>query len=277
MVMLMSASGWSQDKRTEMEELVEAAAANNGKAQYLMGMRYLNGDGVRRNYLMATHWFGQAHYNGYDKGMRKLKKLVQKKGDDGNYPDFRYVLEGFAQGFVKNDTARTGELFDIAYRQSGLLEYKVMGMFFSDPKKVNVRPEEMKELKEKILEDDPLSQSAIGEGWLDAGKDTLQALALLQKSVDAGFMHSHNALGRFYLLSEEPYYNADKAVYHLLEAERHKILTYSNHHWLIFCYEHALGGLIKDDHRVAALRTAQEEWRDAFHEFLEYILEDEWF
>ena len=42
---------------TEIEQMIVAANANNGEAQYDLAIAYMNGDGVPQNYAEAYFWF----------------------------------------------------------------------------------------------------------------------------------------------------------------------------------------------------------------------------
>jgi hypothetical protein len=43
-------------RNLEIERLLVAAQANNGEAQYTLGLAYLNGDGIAQDFVEAYFW-----------------------------------------------------------------------------------------------------------------------------------------------------------------------------------------------------------------------------
>ena len=52
------------------------AQQGNGDAEFLMGLMYANGQGVRRNYQEAAQWYQQAADDGQDVAQNKDRKSV---------------------------------------------------------------------------------------------------------------------------------------------------------------------------------------------------------
>lgn len=50
--------------RQSVSEITKAANQGNADAQYQLGLRYFNGNGVRRNYTKAASWFRKAAEQG---------------------------------------------------------------------------------------------------------------------------------------------------------------------------------------------------------------------
>lgn len=73
-----------------------------------------------------------------------------------------------------------------------------------------------------------------------------------------------------------PYYPEPLPLcYHLLEAEKSKTLRKTQ--WLVFCYEHEIGGLQEDGQRIEELRKLDEDWEDEFQRFFTRVKENNWY
>jgi TPR repeat protein len=55
----------------------KAAHQGDAKAQYNLGLCYLDGDGVLKNRRLATRWFKEAAATGHKKAARELHKLLK--------------------------------------------------------------------------------------------------------------------------------------------------------------------------------------------------------
>jgi len=76
------------EKETVLKNTVEweRSRANEGSAwaQYKLGVRYLNGDGVEKNETTARKWLRSAAENGESQAANRLKILDSKENNAGN-------------------------------------------------------------------------------------------------------------------------------------------------------------------------------------------------
>lgn len=64
--------------RQELIGLNARADAGSFAAQYALGMRYYEGDGVRKNKTIAYHWLNLAYYNGMEDARKLASKMCSK-------------------------------------------------------------------------------------------------------------------------------------------------------------------------------------------------------
>jgi TPR repeat protein len=69
--------GGLQDYNKAVEWYKKAAKQHDSKAQYLLGVKYVNGHGVAVDEKLAYAWFAIAFNNGYEKAAAPLKVLNQ--------------------------------------------------------------------------------------------------------------------------------------------------------------------------------------------------------
>ncbi|WP_455211188.1 tetratricopeptide repeat protein [Kaarinaea lacus] len=69
--------GGLKDYGKAVEWYRKAAIQNDSKAQYLLGVKYVNGHGVGVDEKLAYTWFAIAFNNGYEKAASPLKLLNQ--------------------------------------------------------------------------------------------------------------------------------------------------------------------------------------------------------
>ena len=273
--LLLCTGMMGQTKRTAMNELKELASHDKGKAQFILGMHYLDGDSIHKDYYMATHWFAQACKNGYEKGFGTFVRKTRKKGKGSPYYPYLSVLGGFMEYFSNRDQQRAEEIFLQAYQETGMLDFIFFYGCIAGSNSYSLSREEKEKIKESLLDDMPTVKVVIGELLLEERKDTVHGLPLLHEAEAAGCSFAHEILGKYYLHSKAPHYNGEKAVYHLLEAENSKTLRKT--HWLVFCYEQEIGGLQKDGQRIKELRETEEDWEDEFQRFFTRVKENNWY
>jgi len=96
--------------RSDIIGLNERADAGSFAAQYALGMRYLEGDGVRENKTLAYFWLNLSYYNGMEDARKLAKKLCSKlKSNDERMGPFttQYMIieyyEEHPAAFVGSD------------------------------------------------------------------------------------------------------------------------------------------------------------------------------
>jgi hypothetical protein len=67
----------NESGKAGIAELIRAAESGNSTAQFDLGMRYLNGDGVAQSDRSAGDWFGQAALQDHAGAMREFGTLFQ--------------------------------------------------------------------------------------------------------------------------------------------------------------------------------------------------------
>ena len=66
------------DLKTALPIFEDLASKGNATAQYVLGMMYENGEGVKQDYKKAKEWFGKACDNRDQESCDYYKKLNQK-------------------------------------------------------------------------------------------------------------------------------------------------------------------------------------------------------
>ena len=65
---------WADDV-PDFQETLQVAKQGNAQAQFNLGVRYYNGQGVRQNYKIAKEWFGKACDNGLQQSCDAYRTL----------------------------------------------------------------------------------------------------------------------------------------------------------------------------------------------------------
>ena len=77
-MLLTSIIGISNTKvyATELDEIIVRAEKGNGTAQFDLGQKYRNGDGILQNYILAHMWYNIAGVNGVEAAKQERDKLT---------------------------------------------------------------------------------------------------------------------------------------------------------------------------------------------------------
>lgn len=281
LAMLLVGSGLAQNRKTPLSTLMDMAARNDGKAQMVLAKHFVDGDSIAPNSFMALYWYAHAWNNGEGKRIEKEFKRMAKDKKKKQHYGFMRVVDGFVLSNIHQDSCQAMKMFDDGYRVAQHDDCMVMKgtsavyIAMNDSTIVEMTKEEKAKLKERLFATSSTIQGFAGMNMIEQKEDTIQGLALLEKSAAAGFIFAHQPLSHVYLFASQPYYDIEKAIYHLQEMERYHFYDACN--WLAFCHKHGLGGLPKDESRIAELNEKYENRTDMTYAFLSWLSGEYWF
>jgi TPR repeat protein len=76
----------SAEAKKKLQWQMERAEKGSDPAQYALGMRYLNGDGVEKDLEKAKKWLSEAAKNGNADARKKLPEIEAMKADPPSKP-----------------------------------------------------------------------------------------------------------------------------------------------------------------------------------------------
>lgn len=112
---------YTHQYKSAHDVLLPLAIEGNSEAQYLLGMLYLRGQGVERNYSVASNWFGKSAEQGHPKAAFEMGKLYEfGKGSSQNLEQAIYFYQ---QAKAHGNAAAGKSLARVQGKQQGQLKH----------------------------------------------------------------------------------------------------------------------------------------------------------
>ncbi len=98
---------------TDLQQLRQDARTGSSTAQYLLGMKYLEGDGVAQDPAAASQWLTEAASRGHEEALKMLSDIPFHETNDIN------LLQRLANGGNPDAQMRLGEIY---YKGEGVAQ-----------------------------------------------------------------------------------------------------------------------------------------------------------
>lgn len=210
---------------------LKKAAPTTGKAQWLLGLCYLKGQGVTKDYYLATQWMVESAF-AYEKEFNALL------GDESESAFSQYLM-GLKHYYIEKNFDAAIACFKKVEKAKIAEGITMQALCFANKNYAKNNAKKAFKLLTKASEKSAVASyylSCLFEDGNGTKKDTEKALDLLKKAADAGIAPAQCKLGDKYFEGMNVTKEYTKAAQLYLAAERQHHLSSASAKRLAQCY-----------------------------------------